>query len=351
VTAQSETVRGGGRTIAPALVLCIVVAVLGLLAAMALAIAIGEIVIPLDVIAKTIANKVLGAHYDLDPIQEGIVWNYRMSRTVVAACAGTALALSGAILQALLRNPLAEPYVLGISAGASTGAVAIAILGLGGGLVTLPIGAFIGAIAAFGMVALLSLGAGMTTDRIVLAGVAGSQLFNALTAYIVTTSANAEQARGIMFWLLGSLGGVRWPDVWLAAPIAVVGTVVCLLHARSLDAFTFGSDAAASLGISVLRVRIVLFGLTALLTAIMVSMVGSIGFVGLVIPHAVRFVTGPKHEYLLPASAVAGAIFMVLADLTSRIIIPQQVLPIGVVTALVGAPAFAAILCRARAAP
>jgi iron complex transport system permease protein len=336
--------------VAPTVILCVAIGIVGLLIAMALAIAIGEMVIPVDVIPKTIANKLFGARYALDPIQEGIVWNYRLSRTVIAACAGTALALSGAILQALLRNSLAEPYVLGISAGASTGAVAIAILGLGGGLLSMPLGAFIGAVAAFGLVALLSIGSGTTTDRIVLSGVAGSQLFNALTAYIVTTSANAEQARGIMFWLLGSLGGVRWPDVWLAAPIAIGGTAVCMLHARSLDAFTFGGDAAASLGVAVQRVRVVLFGLTAFMTAVMVSLVGSIGFVGLVIPHAVRFLTGPKHEYLLPASAVAGAIFMVLADLTSRIIIPQQVLPIGVVTALVGAPAFAAILCRTRRA-
>jgi iron complex transport system permease protein len=349
VTVVSNTASRGVGAGAPAVALFVIGGFVCLIAAMTLAVAIGEIVIPPDVIAKTIADKVFGAQYALNAIQEGIVWDYRLSRSVVAACAGTALALSGAILQALLRNPLAEPYVLGVSAGASTGAVAIAILGIGGGLLTLPIGAFIGAVAAFGMVALLSLGSGMSTGRVVLAGVAGSQLFNAMTAYIVTSSASAEQARGIMFWLLGSLGGVRWQDVWLSAPIAIVGTAVCMLHARTLDAFTFGSDAAATLGVSVRRARVVLFGLTALMTAVMVSLVGSIGFVGLVIPHAVRAITGPRHELLLPVSAVAGAVFMVLADLASRIIIPQQVLPIGVVTALVGAPAFAVILCRTRA--
>lgn len=348
MTLGSNIASRGVGTGAPAVVVFVVGGLVCLIAAMTLAVAVGEIVIPPDVIAKTIADKVFGAQYALNAIQEGIVWDYRLSRSVVAACAGTALALSGAILQALLRNPLAEPYVLGISAGASTGAVAIAILGLGSGLLSMPTGAFAGAVAAFGMVALLSLGSGTTTDRIVLSGVAGSQLFNALTAFIVTSSASAEQARGIMFWLLGSLGGVRWQDVWLAAPIALIGTIVCLFHARALDAFTFGNDAAASLGVSVPRVRIILLGLTALMTAVMVSMVGSIGFVGLVIPHAVRAVTGPKHELLLPTSAVAGAVFMVLADLFSRIIIPQQVLPIGVVTALVGAPAFAVILCRTR---
>jgi iron complex transport system permease protein len=325
------------------------IAALGVLVlVMAFAVSTGEVSVPFAVIAKTLGNKIFGATYVLDPIQAGIIWNYRLSRTVVAACAGTALALSGAVLQALLRNPLAEPYVLGISAGASTGAVAIVILGFGGGLLSLSGGAFVGALGAFGLVALLASGSGGGSDRVVLAGIAGSQLFNALTAYIVTTSANAEQARGVMFWLLGSLSGANWADVALAAPVALIGSLLCLLHGRALDAFAFGSDAAASLGIAVTRVRVVLFALTAAMTAVMVSLVGSIGFVGLVVPHAMRLVVGPTHSRLLPASAMAGAVFMVLADIVSRIIVPQQVVPIGVVTALVGAPAFAVLLTRAH---
>jgi len=328
--------------------LATVLAVAVLVAAIGVAVSIGEMAIPLATTFQALGNRLLGAGFALSPIQEGVIWDYRLSRAVVAACSGAALALSGAILQALLRNPLAEPYVLGISAGASTGAVAVMIAGFGGGAVSLSGGAFIGAVLAFALVSLLAAGAGGGTDRIILAGVAGSQLFNALTSYIVTTSANAEQARGVMFWLLGSLGGVRWPDAHVAAPVALAGFVICILHARALDAFTFGADAAASLGIAVTRVRLVLFGATAAMTATMVSIVGSIGFVGLVIPHAARFLVGPGHARLLPASAMIGAIFMVLADIVSRIIIPQQILPIGVVTALFGAPAFAIILYRAR---
>ncbi|MDM9625795.1 iron ABC transporter permease [Rhizobium sp. S152] len=315
-----------------------------------LAVSIGEIAIPLSTTAKAIANRVFGASFELSRIHQGIIWDYRLSRALVAASVGAALALCGVILQALLRNPLAEPYVLGISAGASTGAVAVMILGFGYGLLTLSSGAFVGAVVAFLFVAVLAAGTGGQSDRIVLAGVAGSQLFNALTSYIVTTSANAEQARGVMFWLLGSLGGVRWSDVYLAAPIALAGFIICMLHARALDAFAFGVDAAETLGISVRRVRIVLLGLTALMTAAVVSIVGSIGFVGLVIPHAARFIVGPLHQRLLPAATLMGAIFMVAADIVSRIIIPQQILPIGVVTALFGAPAFAVILYRARTA-
>ncbi|WP_281032576.1 FecCD family ABC transporter permease [Phyllobacterium salinisoli] len=327
-----------------------VLSIAALLISIAMAVSIGEMTIPLATTFKAVVNRVFGAGFEISGIQEGIIWSYRLSRALVAACCGAALALSGVILQALLRNPLAEPYVLGISAGASTGAVAVMILGFGHGVLTLSSGAFAGAIGAFALVSLLAAGSGGSHDRIILAGVAGSQLFNALTSYIVTTSANAEQARGVMFWLLGSLGGVRWPDVYLAAPVALGGFVVCIFHARALDAFTFGTDAAAALGVPVARVRIVLLGLTAIMTATMVSIVGSIGFVGLVIPHAARFIVGPGHLRLIPASVISGAIFMVLADIISRIIIPQQILPIGVVTALFGAPAFAFILYKARRA-
>ncbi|MBB4234197.1 iron chelate uptake ABC transporter family permease subunit [Rhizobium esperanzae] len=313
-----------------------------------LAVSIGEIAIPLATTAEAVSNRLFGTDFELSRIHQGIVWDYRLSRALVAASAGASLSLCGAILQALLRNPLAEPYVLGISAGASTGAVCVMILGFGYGVLGLSSGAFIGAVIAFLLVGFLATGVGGTGERIILCGVAGSQLFNALTSYVVTTSANAEQARGILFWLLGSLSGVRWPDVYLSAPVALVGFIICIAHVRALDAFAFGTDAAASLGISVRRVQITLFGTTAAMTASVVSMVGSIGFVGLVIPHAARFLVGPAHGRLLPATALGGAIFMVGADIVSRIIIPQQILPIGVVTALFGAPAFAVILYRAR---
>jgi iron complex transport system permease protein len=321
-----------------------------LLTALGVGAAVGETAIPLDVVGKTVANRLWQAGYALEPIDEGIIWNYRLSRAVVAACCGSALALSGVILQSLLRNALADPYILGISAGASTGAVAVAILGIGAGMLTLPIGAFIGALVAFGLVCVLAVRAGRGTSAIILAGVAGSQLFNALTSFIVTKAANAEQARGIMFWLLGNLSGVRWPDVWLALPVAILGLLVCLWHARALDAFTFGTESAASLGIPVRRVYVVLIAISALMTAVMVSIVGSIGFVGLVIPHAARMVVGVRHGLLLPASALIGAIFMIAADVLSRVVIPGQVLPIGVITALFGAPAFALILSQRRSA-
>ncbi len=321
-----------------------------LLLALLAGVAIGETAIEPQVVLQVLANKLWGAGFVLDPIDEGVVWNYRLTRALVAAACGAGLATCGVILQSLLRNPLADPYLLGISAGASTGAVLVALIGVGGGLVSLSAGAFVGAMAAFALVTLLARASGSSsgTGQIILAGIAGSQLFNALTAFLITKSASSEQARGIMFWLLGNLSGVRWPSVWLAVPVAVVGLAVCLWHRRALDAFTFGSDSAASLGIPVRRVQFVLVACAALVTAVMVSIVGSIGFVGLVIPHAVRLLLGTGHSRLLPASALGGALFLIAADVLSRTLIKGQVIPVGVVTALAGAPVFALILIGRR---
>ncbi|WP_235034939.1 iron ABC transporter permease [Roseomonas sp. 18066] len=318
-------------------------------------ICIGETAIPVASVWQTLANKIFGAGYPLDRIDQGIIWNYRLTRAIIAACCGASLAVSGVILQSLLRNALAEPYLLGISAGASTGAVLVTVAGIGAGAVSLSAGALGGALSAFLLVALLARASGggagpRAAGQIVLAGIAGSQLFNALTAFIITRSASAEQARGIMFWLLGNLSGARWDNVGAAVPVALAVTLVCLWQARALDAFTFGSDSALSLGVPVKRVQALLILAAALATAVMVSIVGSVGFVGLVVPHAARFLVGVRHVRLVPASALIGALFLIGADVVSRIAVPGQVLPIGVVTALVGAPVFALILVRRRPA-
>ncbi|UXM95740.1 iron ABC transporter permease [Bartonella sp. HY329] len=306
--------------------------------------AIGETTIPFQTVYETIALKLFNAKVDISAIDAGIVWHYRLSRAVVGACCGASLALCGVVLQSILRNPLADPYLLGISAGASTGAVCVMIIGTGLGVISMSGGAFIGALVAFVCVALLAFRIGRSAAAVILAGIAGAQFFNALTAFIVTRGADAEQARGIMFWLMGNLSTVRWVDVAIAFPVTIIGFVICLFFARALDAFAFGTDSAASLGIPVRWVCGILITCCALMTAVMVSLVGAIGFVGLVIPHAARALVGTRHQTLIPVSAVIGAIFLIAADVVSRIIVPGQVLPIGVITALVGAPIFAFIL-------
>ena len=295
----------------------------------AIGVSVGELSIPLQSVFYAISNKMGLTEMPLSRIQESVIWDFRLSRALVAACSGAGLAICGAVMQSLLKNALAEPYVLGVSAGASTGAVSVVVMGIGTGAVSLSAGAFAGAFAAFAFVAFLTNGARGGNERTILAGVAASQLFNAITAYTISTSASAQQARDVMFWLLGSFSGVRWPEFQLVLAVVMIGLAV-------------------SLGIAVPWVRLTLFTVTALITATIVSMAGSIGFVGLVVPHVMRFFFGPLHRTLLIASALAGAILMVLADIASRLLIAPQTLPVGVVTALVGVPFFAVIIYRSR---
>lgn len=296
-------------------------------------------------------SRLTGAESGLTLLQEGIVLDLRLPRAVLAAVCGAGLALVGVVLQSLLRNPLADPYVLGVSSGASTGAVAVAVLGLGAGTLGLASGAFVGAVVSFGLVLALGLLAGGTPDRMVLAGVAATQLFSALTSFIVYTAADAETTRGVMFWLLGSLSSSTWDDVVLCGVVVALGAVVCWAAAGTLDAFMFGHDAAATLGVPVTAVRVGLLVVTALMTAVVVSTCGAIGFVGLVLPHAARAVVGTGHRALVPTATVLGAIFLVWVDTAARVVIAPQELPVGVATALVGVPAFVVILLRRRSRP
>ncbi|MFC6013888.1 FecCD family ABC transporter permease [Nocardia lasii] len=325
---------------------------LGGLVVLALSIAIGITFGPADLSVRDVYAVVfehLGfGQANISRIKEGIVWEIRLPRTLLAAVCGAGLALCGTIMQSLLRNPLADPFVLGISSGASTGAVVVVVLGIGAGAISLSAGAFGGALLSFALVMLLAVGAGGGTSRVILAGVAGTQLFSALTSFIVISSADAEQTRGVLFWLLGSLSGTDWTDVLVCGSVTLTGLAVCWSQARALDAFTFGEGAAASLGVSVRWVRIVLFGVTALITAVLVSAAGAIGFVGLVLPHAARFLVGPGHRQLVPVAALAGAIFLVWVDAVARTVFAPAEIPIGVVTALIGVPAFALIMFRMR---
>ncbi len=295
---------------------------------------------------SVIVDRLGGPDSGLTRIAESIIWDLRLPRAVLAAVCGAGLALCGVVLQSLLRNPLADPFVLGVSSGASTGAVMIVVLGVGAGSVGLASGAFLGALFAFGLVLLLGMVAGGTTERMILAGIAATQLFSALTSFIVFVAADAEQTRGVLFWLLGSLSNSSWRDVAAVGAVVLIGTVACLLTAGSLDAFMFGEDSARALGVSVLRVRIALLVVTALVTAVIVSTSGAIGFVGLVLPHAARAIVGTRHGMLVPTATLLGAIFLVWVDTAARTMIAPQELPVGVATALVGVPAFVVILLR-----
>ncbi|MBS4104002.1 FecCD family ABC transporter permease [Tsukamurella paurometabola] len=317
-----------------------------LVASIVLAIVMGPSDVGASDVVAVVRAKVLGGDSGLSRIREGIVWDLRLPRSLLAALCGAGLAISGAVLQSLLRNPLADPFVLGVSSGASMGAVAVVVLGLGAGTVGLAGGAFLGALLAFGLVLLMARLAGGTLDRVVLAGIAATQLFAALTSFIVYIAADAEQTRGVLFWLLGSLASASWTEVAMCAAAVLLGVTICLYYAAALDTFTFGEDAAAALGVNIRRTRMLLLVTTALITAVVVSTSGAIGFVGLVLPHVARALVGVRHRISMPTVALLGAIFLVWVDAASRVVLSPQDLPVGVATALVGVPAFLIIMIR-----
>lgn len=280
----------------------------------------------------------------LSTIRDGIVWELRMPRVLTAAAVGAGLAIAGAVMQAITRNSLADPYLLGLSSGASLGAVSVLLLGAS---LLLPVAAFIGALAALVLTLVIASASGvLTPSRTVLAGIAVSSLAAALTSFVIFWTATGDSYREILNWLLGSLSGAQWPAVAISLGALVVVGIPLVFAGRSLDAFGFGDTAAAALGISVTRTRWSLLVATALLTGAMVSVSGSIGFVGLVLPHAVRLIVGSRHRVLLPLSALVGAIFLVWSDTLARTLFDPRELPVGIVTAVIGAPLFVILLTR-----
>ncbi|WP_052851146.1 FecCD family ABC transporter permease [Streptomyces avicenniae] len=304
-------------------------------------------------VARTVGAHLGGPWETLPPLRDSIVWDLRLPRVLLAALTGAGLAVCGAVLQATTRNPLADPYLLGVSSGASTGAVCVLVLGIGSGVgsLALPVGAFAGALTAFACVLLLlgrTLG---SATRVVLAGVMVSQLFGALTSLVVVLAGDADRTRAVTFWLLGSLASADWTLVGVCAVGTAAGLALLQLHAGQLDALAFGRETAAAVGFEVRRSEPVLYVVTAVVTGCLVAAGGAIGFVGLLVPHAARALVGGRHTVLLPAAALLGATFLVWADTAARTVLAPQEMPVGVLTALIGVPAFAVLLRRRTGAP
>lgn len=305
---------------------------------------------PADIATRDVWLSV-AAHLGLaDPVlsttQDAIVWNLRLPRVLVAALVGASLAICGAVMQGVTRNPLADPYLLGLSAGASLGAVAVIMLSV---TIALPLAAFAGALAALAAsIALAGAFGPMTPSRIILAGLAVSAVFAALTSITIFWSTTGDSFREILAWLLGSIAGAGWSSVAIIGGAFLLVGVPLMLSANLLDAFHFGDADALSLGINVTRTRYLLLAATALLTGAAVAVSGAIGFVGLIIPHAVRLVSGSRSRTLLPLAALAGALLMMWADTFARTAFDPRELPVGIVTALLGAPVFAVLLARSQ---
>jgi iron complex transport system permease protein len=282
-----------------------------------------------------------------DPTTVAIVQRLRVPRSLLAALVGGALAASGAVFQALLRNPLAEPYVLGVSGGAAVGAVAAIVFGAGASSAGVGLAAFAGAAIAIVVVLRMAASVGPTLDTriLLLSGVVAGAFFNACIL-LVLTFADTESFRSALFWMMGSFGGATWREIGLLVVLAGPALAVLFALARPLNLLAVGEETAQYLGVRTERVKLAAYGTASLLTASAVAVSGVIGFVGLVIPHIVRMTWGADHRFLIPASVLLGATFLVLADSLARTVASPTELPIGVVTAFVGVPFFLWILRR-----
>jgi len=277
--------------------------------------------------------------------QEAILFDIRLPRILLGAAVGGSLAVAGASYQSLLRNPLAEPYLLGISNGAAVGTM-IALVFTGAHEWSRPLMAFSGALLATLVVYRLAQGrTGATPERLILAGVIVTTFLSSAIVF-VTTMMDATRIRSFTFWLLGDLSGSTTKLLWLALFIAVAGAIVLAAHARSLNLLMLGERDAFDLGVEVSRVRLVVFIVASLLVGSSVASSGSVGYVGLVVPHLVRLSLGSDNRITVPAAAVCGAIFVVIADTIARTVIAPRELPVGAITALIGAPLFVYLLRR-----
>ncbi|WP_242676562.1 iron ABC transporter permease [Rhodococcus sp. ABRD24] len=315
----------------------------GLVLAALAAVSLGPVSVPWPDVLDAIATRG-GAGVP----HAALVWDVRVPRVLVAAMVGAALAVAGAVMQAVFRNPLADPGITGVSSGAAVGAVAVLVTGTSVfGSATLPLGAFLG--AAVTMIALLvvtRLRRDASPMTLVLVGITLGSFCSALTAVLVANASEDSAVRSVVFWVNGDLTARVWGDVYLCTVPILVGTAILLSRHRVLDAMLLGERTATSLGVDVRRQQLLLLLAGALVTGAAVAVTGVIGFVGLVIPHAVRLIAGPRHAMLLPAAMLSGAAFLVLADLGARLMFDPVVLQTGTVAALVGSPVFGYLVLR-----
>lgn len=278
-----------------------------------------------------------------------IVWFVRLPRVILAVAVGMALAVSGCVMQAIVRNPLADPYILGISSGATLGATVAALLGLVPLFGTNAMGlcAFVGALVVSILVQIVAnIGGRSSSIRLLLAGTALSSVCSAFSNFIVYMADDAQGMQTITFWLMGSLAGAKWENIAFAFPILLIVTLFFLSQSRVLNLMLLGDDVAVTLGTDLTRYRHLYLVLSALMVGLAVYCTGMIGFVGLMIPHVVRILFGTDHKRLLPLSALLGAIFLIWADVACRVVIPRSELPLGILVSAIGAPCFVYLLVR-----
>ncbi|MER5351910.1 iron ABC transporter permease [Kitasatospora sp. NPDC002551] len=333
-----------------ALAVVLGVLAVALLLSAAAGLALGSVRVPPGQVWGIVAHA-LGADRsppDWSRARETIVLDVRAPRVLLGALAGAGLAAVGTALQALVRNPLAEPYLLGVSSGASLGAVAVIVFGAAlSGRLSLSAAAFAGALGALLLVYTTARAGGrITSARLVLSGVAVAAVLTAVLDLLLLTTGRGNEARAVLAWTLGGLGGVTWDTLWLPGAAVLLGLAVLLPQARNLNLLLAGEEAAATMGLDVARYRARMFVLLSLVTGVLVAAAGPIGFVGLMLPHVVRLVVGGDHRRVLPTAALGGAVFLVWADIAARVVAAPVEIPVGVLTALCGGPFFLWLMRR-----
>jgi iron complex transport system permease protein len=313
-------------------------------AALVFSLWVGRLAIPIDIVVMTLASKIVALESGASKAQAIVILDVRLPRALLACVCGAGLALAGAVLQGVLRNPLVGPQTIGVSSGASFGGVG-AILLLGFGPLVIP-AAFIGAVVA--LAAVLSIGrlaGGLSILTLVLAGIVVGAFFAALVSLATFFADPETQLPGIVYWLMGSFALASWQKLAVTAPVIIAGSALLLAMRWRINVLSLGEDDARALGIPVTRDRMIVLGAVCLIVAAQVSASGSIGWIGLVIPHVARLVVGPDHRLLLPVATAMGAAYTMAMDALSRTILPAEI-PVGILTALVGAPVLAALLAR-----
>ncbi|MFJ5804742.1 FecCD family ABC transporter permease [Streptomyces sp. NPDC093093] len=346
--APAAPLKGPARTRPTALILTLALVVALVVLALVSA-GVGAYRIPVGDVLASVQHRVGLGGAALDRVGESVLWNVRLPRVVLALLVGSSLGCAGALMQGVFGNPLAEPGVIGISAGAAVGAVAAIGLGLTFlGNWTVTACAFVAGLITVAAVYLLSRNGGRTeVVTLILTGIAVNAFAGALIGLFVFF-ADSGQVNQITFWQLGSLAQATWPKVLAVLPCALAGLLVAPFHARKLDLLALGERPARHLGVDVERLRLALILVVALLTAAAVAVAGIITFVGLLVPHLLRMANGPGHRFLVPGSALAGAVVLVAGDLAARTLAQPAELPLGVLTALIGSPFFFWLLRRTR---
>lgn len=312
------------------------------------ALSLGSVKVPFSATFRIILNQLplLEFAQDWSDTQESIIVDLRLPRVFVAVLIGAMLGTAGVAFQGVLRNPLADPYILGISSGAAVGAAGAILLVNGASFywakIAVPLFAFGGAILSLIMVFVLAWQRKRDPVTLILAGVVIQSFLGAVLSFSVTVS--GDKLRSIVFWMMGSLVSAGWSDFLFLLPYLVICFLLIFAYYRNLNILSLGEQAAEHLGMNVERIKVLILVAASLLTAAAVSVVGIIGFVGLIVPHMVRIIAGPDHKILIPASCLAGAVFLLWSDTLARMIIPAMEIPIGVITALAGAPFFGYLL-------